>query len=127
MATLATALDAALRDAGIPIDGVSIGVLSDRSTWLVHFVPSATGPQRTLAAQIVSTFDPADPAVIAAQQSSDATATSRQKDILTTCALVVRRSNVAAWNAMTIPQKKAAALAEADNWRDLRVWIENNI
>lgn len=62
-----------------------------------------------------------------AKLSASATATSRQKDILTTVAAYLRRSNIAAWNAMSTPQKKAAVLAEADNWRDLRVFIEQNL
>jgi hypothetical protein len=53
--------------------------------------------------------------------------TSREKDILTTCALIVRYSNVVAWNAMTVAQKKAATLAAADIWRDLRVFAEKNL
>lgn len=51
-------------------------------------------------------------------------ATSRQKDILTTCALIVRARNVAAWNAMTLQQKKDAALVEADVWKNLRAFVE---
>lgn len=62
-----------------------------------------------------------------AQQTAQATLTSRQKDVLTTCACAVRGRNVAAWNALTLAQKKAAVFAEADVWRDLRVWAETNL
>lgn len=54
-----------------------------------------------------------------------ATGQSRRADVLTMLAWTVRRQNVPAWNAMTNQQKKAAVLAEADNWRDLRVFIHN--
>lgn len=54
-------------------------------------------------------------------------ATSRQKDILATCALIVRARNITGWNGMTLAQKKTATLAEADVWRDIRVFIEKNL
>lgn len=50
--------------------------------------------------------------------------TSRQKDILAMVAFIVRQSNVTAWNAMTLAQKRAAVLSGADVWRDIRVFIE---
>lgn len=50
--------------------------------------------------------------------------TSRQRDILATVAFIIRRSDVVAWNATTPAQKKAAVLAAADVWRDLRVAID---
>jgi hypothetical protein len=53
--------------------------------------------------------------------------TSRQKDILAMCAVVVRAKGLAAWNAMTLQQKKDATFAEADVWRDMRVWAETNL
>lgn len=58
---------------------------------------------------------------------TEATVSSREKDVLATVAFVVRASNVSAWNAMTVAQKKTATLAQADNWRDIRVWIEKNL
>lgn len=127
MTNVALLLDDALRAAGIPIAGVSVGSDADRSTWRVAFLPAATDAHRAEAAQIVGTFDPADPAVIAARQLADAQATSRQKDVLATIAWVIRSRNVSAWNALTGAQKKAAVLAEADIWRDLRVFIEQNL
>lgn len=66
-------------------------------------------------------------ATLTAQQTDRATATSRQKDILATIAWAVRAKNVAAWNAQTLAQKKSTVLAEADNWRDIRVFIEQNL
>jgi len=53
--------------------------------------------------------------------------TSREKDILSMCALVVRARGIAAWNAMTLPQKVTATLAEADVWKDMRIWAEGNL
>ena len=66
-------------------------------------------------------------AAIAAQLATRAQVTSRQKDVLATIAWGLRARNVSAWNAMTLPQKKAAVLAEADIWRDVRVFIEQSL
>jgi hypothetical protein len=55
------------------------------------------------------------------------TATSRQKDVLATCALIVRGRDIPAWNAMTLLQKKNATLAEADVWTNIRDFIETNL
>lgn len=81
--------------------------------------PLATPPKRRATAQELA--NAAD-----AKLTADSALTSRQKDVLTTCALVVRSRNVAAWNAMTVNQKKTATLAEADVLRDLRVWMGKN-
>lgn len=56
-----------------------------------------------------------------------ATASSRQKDTLADIAWAIRFSNVLVWDAKTTAQKKAQVLAEADIWRDLRVFIEKNV
>jgi len=53
--------------------------------------------------------------------------TSREKDMLATCALVVRSRDIAAWNAMTALQKKNAVQAEADVWVNIREFIEANL
>lgn len=63
----------------------------------------------------------------AAQRTALATATSRQKDILTLCACSVRGRNVAAWNAMTTQQKITATLAEADVWKNIREFIDDKV
>lgn len=55
------------------------------------------------------------------------TAMSRHKDVLTTCALVVRARGIAAWNAMTIAQKTSATLAECDVWENIREFVEVNV
>ena len=55
------------------------------------------------------------------------TATSEDKDVLTFCALSVRSRGIAAWNAMTLPQKKEATLAEAAVWVNIRDFIESNL
>ena len=53
--------------------------------------------------------------------------TSRQKDILTMCALVVRARGINAWNNMTTPQKVTATLAEADVWKTIREFIDDKV
>jgi hypothetical protein len=59
--------------------------------------------------------------------SATAQTDSRRLDIVATCALIVKRSNPTAWSNMTAAQKKAAVLAAADDWRDLRVLIDKFI
>lgn len=53
--SIAAIVDRALRDAGVPIVGVSIGRPADRSTWRVEFAPGATDPQKATAQNIVNT------------------------------------------------------------------------
>ena len=64
----------------------------------------------------------------AAAKTASFTATSRQKDILTTCALIARaRMGVAAWNALNLQGKKDAAVAEASDWVTIREFVESNL
>ena len=46
------------RRAGIPIHGVSIGDLDDRTTWKVDY-KGATDAQQAAGAELLATFDPA--------------------------------------------------------------------
>lgn len=61
---VAEALDAALKAAGIPIAGVSIGNTADPQTWTIRYLPSATAQQQTAGAAIVASFNPANPDVL---------------------------------------------------------------
>ena len=63
----------------------------------------------------------------AAQRAAFFARSSRQKDTLATCALVVRAKGLAAWTALTIPQKVTATLAECDAWVNIRDFIETNV
>jgi len=78
---------------------------------------------RAATAQEIADYD----ALQVTVWTAAAAVTSRQKDVLATIAWGVRGKNVAAWNALTLAQKKSTVLAEADTWRDLRVWIEQNL
>lgn len=80
------------------------------------------GGSSVVAKTVVETAD-----YDAVRLSEHSLATSRQKDILTTCALVVRARGIPAWNAMTNPQKVTAVLAEADVWRGLREFIDDRV
>lgn len=51
---IAKRLDRALRAAGIPIVGVSIGTDADRASWIVHFGPGVTAAQQTQAATLLA-------------------------------------------------------------------------
>jgi hypothetical protein len=119
--------DRALRAQGIPIAGVSARDDADRGTWRIDYLPSATPQQRSAGDALRLTFDPLDQTAIDAETTDKATATSRQKDVLAMCALVVRSRGVAIWNAMTMPQRVAAVNAEADVWAQIRVFIDKNL
>lgn len=49
-------LDAAVK-AVCPIEGVSVGRLDDRATWVAHFTQEATEAQRTAARAVLDTWD----------------------------------------------------------------------
>ena len=53
--------------------------------------------------------------------------TAREKDILTTCAIVVRERNTGAWNAMSLAQKVNATVTLANLWRDIRIAIGGQV
>lgn len=124
---IATRLDAALKAGGHPITGVSIGMAADKATWLAQYLPSATAPQKTACAAAIAAFDPDSASNVDSDLTNTAQATSRQKDVLASIAWAIRFKDPAAWNALTGAQKKAAVLAEADNWRDIRIFIEKNL
>lgn len=76
----------------------------------------------------VATLGPAPtPADLATMRTFDFTQTSRRKDLLATCALIVRARGIPAWNASTLQQKKDATFAEADVWVGIRDFIEQNL
>jgi|SRR6266446_3782054 len=56
MMTVATLLDAALKAAGIPIIGVSIGDPNTRGTWRVQYEAGATDAQRAAGAVLLTTL-----------------------------------------------------------------------
>lgn len=64
----AALLDTALKAAGIPILGVSIGT-DDRATWTIQYDPSATKAQLVQGATLLQTFDP-----VVAATAAEATA-----------------------------------------------------
>lgn len=63
---LVLVIDRALRDAGIPTDGVSVGTPNDRSTWAISYPASATPAQIAAGNALLLTMDPADVATVAA-------------------------------------------------------------
>jgi CHASE3 domain sensor protein len=54
-----------VRDAGIPIDGVSIGDPLNRTTWRVFYAATATASQRVQGDSLLLTLDPQDAATVA--------------------------------------------------------------
>jgi hypothetical protein len=76
---ISTALDHALRAAGIPITGVSIGHDTDKSTWVISYDAAATSQQRLDAAALLAAFDPASQAVQDATLVVEATPNRRER------------------------------------------------
>ena len=73
MANITPIVDRALKAAGIPIDGVSLGDPENRTTWTVQFQAAATAQQRTQAQTILNTVA-VDAAAQATQDQLDAQA-----------------------------------------------------
>lgn len=124
---LVSMLHDTLTGAGLPVASVSVASPDDKATWRVTYTQILSAEQDTQAAALIAAFDPESAATINAANLAMATASSRQKDTLAMIAWALRRSNVTAWNGLSLAGKKAAVLAEADNWRDLRVFIEQNL
>jgi len=98
-----------------------VGAQAPRNNTIVLKKEGVWTPQQIAAAQIaIDTVTETTPTLRFQR-------TSREKDTLATCALVVRARDIAAWTAMTGPQKKAAVQAEADVWVNLREFIEANL
>lgn len=114
-------------NATVPIAGVRIGDPANKATWSIQFVAGTSSADQATANGILAGFDPADPATVTSAQTNDAMSQSRQKDILATIAWAIRLKDTPAWNALSLAQKKATALAAADDWRDIRVFIEKNL
>ena len=68
MASVAAIVDRALKAAGIPLDGVSIGDPANRATWTVQFPAAASAAQRTQAAALLLTIAIDAPALAAQDQ-----------------------------------------------------------
>lgn len=58
-------IDRLFRDAGIPVDGVSVGHPTDRSTWRIEYADAATALQRAQGDALLLTLDPQDPTTVA--------------------------------------------------------------
>lgn len=58
MNVIATQLDQALRAAGLPLIGVSVGAEDDKATWRVDLEPEATEDQRAQVDPLVAAFVP---------------------------------------------------------------------
>lgn len=58
MKKVSTALDEALKAAGVPIVGVSVGRENERSTWRVDIAAGATPEQVQAAEAVLDAFDP---------------------------------------------------------------------
>lgn len=120
---LAARLDRAVRAVVPTLVGVSIGDTANKATWKVHPPNLQASAQATIDA-----FNPTDPAHDAEDLADLGFTTSRQKDILTTCAMLVRaRIGIAAWNALSTPNKVTQTLAEADVWNTIRQFIDDKV
>jgi hypothetical protein len=90
------------------------------ANYIVKKATAWTGPQITAAENAIVNCTVTTPALVYARSS-------KMKDLLATLAVGIRGRNVAAWNALTIPQKVAATQAEADIWANIRDFAEVNL
>jgi hypothetical protein len=74
-------LDGALRAAGIPIRGVSIGRADDSSTWTAQYDPSATKDQIAAGDALIAAFDPEATEVVDAVNAVEAEAMASSRMI----------------------------------------------
>lgn len=78
---LTLVLEKAFRDAGIPIDGVSVGDPLNRATWAAFYQATATAQQRTQGDGIIATLDPND-ATLMMEVKGDIIAGQADSDLL---------------------------------------------
>jgi hypothetical protein len=101
-------IERTLRDAGIPLDGVSVGNPSDRSTWKAFYAPSATAAQKAQGDALLLTLDPQDPTVVAELKADVAAATTNHDDLI---ALVQALYAAIPTPLLTLAQVRAQFLA----------------
>jgi hypothetical protein len=107
LVSLTDVLDHALRDAGIPIVGVSVGDALDRQTWRAIFLPAATPAQKTQAAALLATIDSQDAATVANVKADLAQGRANED--------LIRAVGQGLWEAipaptMTLPQLRSRIL-----------------
>ena len=83
MANEAYLLDSALKAAGVPIVGVSIGDPADRSTWQVQLLDTATTDHEATAAALIQSVD------VSADAADDVRVTERIRDPFTRSLIAV--------------------------------------
>jgi hypothetical protein len=117
---VAARLTRALKAAGIPIVGVSIGRPGDRSTWRIDYAPEATAAQRTAGEALKASFDPDAVDVLAAEK--DAEATRIADDVL------IRALARATWEELQKCQpKNGQTLLDLQGFRDRVKAIVRNL
>jgi hypothetical protein len=102
--SLVPALEKALLDAGIPIEGVRVGNPDDRTTWVAFYAANATPAQRTQGDQILATIDPQGPTTIATYRA-DLTASATNRDEIIAAIQTV-------WEAIPAPTSALDTLAK---------------
>lgn len=85
-------LDQTLRSQGIPILGVTIGIVNDRATWIVQYDGSASAAQLSAGESIRATFDATAPAVVTADVDRQSTQAVSGTAVKAMCALVLDAS-----------------------------------
>lgn len=95
-------LDRALRDLGIPIDGVSVGDPNDRATWRAFYQATATAAQRTQGDLLLATIDPQDLTTVN-EIKQDMAVSDATKDLIVSVAQAL-------WEAIPVPTLTLAQL-----------------
>lgn len=100
-------LERAVRDAGIPIAGISVGDPNNRATWSATYINGVTDQQKAQVVQILATIDPQDATIVSNIKTDLAQAVG--VDVLTAIAQAL-------WEAiptpaLTLPQMRQRAIA----------------
>ena len=119
---IAARLDRAIKVAGVPIVGVSIGNVTDKTTWTVQ--PESL---QNAAQSIIDGFDPNAQSVLDADIASLAQQSSREKNRLADIALMIRHKDITVWNKMSEEQRIVAIQAQQTLWKDMRDFVEKNL
>jgi pheromone shutdown protein TraB len=79
--TLGSVLDRAFKDAGIPVVGLLLTDLNDRTTWRAQYAATATPEQIVLGDQLLLTLATDDPATLA-NLKADAAVSLADMDVI---------------------------------------------
>lgn len=100
MATVVELLSREILAAGVPITGVSIGTMTDKTTWRIDFLPNASPEQRATGATVMAAFVLPTAQQLADEDANEQTQTKALKAVA-----------LALWECIPAPTMTKAQLA----------------